>query len=509
MQFGPRARRWLAPFVLLWALAPAAQASVQSELAFHRGVIAYGEERYDEAANHFGLVLAEDPEDTTALQYMALISEATDDPGAALGYYDRALAVDPDDTEILLSRGTLLLETGQIAEAQQAFARVIELEPDNARAQLLAGMASYRAGDHEAAKPYLEKAADLDPTLRDESRYYSGLSEAMIGNMQAAAAAFNDAATQSPLSPLGQSAQNFQQRIEQPDQPPRPWQASFATGVEVDSNPRLIGDSTVGTPIPRDRETDGRVVLRPSASYRFYEDGPASVTAGYDGYLSVHFSQTLPNLWTHNAWLAGSYDLGPVRLGLRGDYAFTMIDTVDPLRHLFRINPSALIQHDDWGATLLYYQFYYEDWEKPPNPDVLDRDAFGHAPGLSQFFFLPEPFTYVRIGLRGIFLDTDGTEFEHDGVEVQFGAGYDFDHGISLGWLYEYEFRSYDNPSTFSGPPMYKRTDDQHQLTAELSKMLTAHWKLSAGTQFTWNESNVPFYDIDRYVGGVYLTYYF
>ena len=45
MRFSVRARFWLAPLVLAWVLGPAAHASVQSELAFHRGVIAYGDQR--------------------------------------------------------------------------------------------------------------------------------------------------------------------------------------------------------------------------------------------------------------------------------------------------------------------------------------------------------------------------------------------------------------------------------------------------------------------------------
>lgn len=510
MQLGPHVSRWLAPLVLALVLAPAAQASVQSELAFHRGVIAYGEERWDEATQHFDLVLAEDAEDTTALQYLALIAKAQGDATAALGYYDRAIAIDPEDTELLLARGTLLLDAAQIPEAQQAFARAIELDPDNAKAQLLAGMAAYRAGDHEGAQPYLRRAGELDPTLRDEARYYAGLSEAMLGNLQAAAGAFNDAATQSPLSPLGQSAQAFQQRIEEPGEPARRWQASLAVGVEVDSNPRFIGNSNAMVPITTSRKADGRAIVRPSASYRLVDEGAISLTAGYDGYISAHFSQNLPNVQTHNPWISGGYDFGPIRLGLRYDYAFTMIDTVDPLRHLHRLTPSALMVHDDWGATMLYYQFHAEDFRNATSSQpIFDRDAIGHAPGITHFFFLKEPFTYVRMGVQGKFLDTDGTEFKHNGVEAQFGAGYDFDHNISMAWLYRYRYRNYDNPSTLVGVPAIARRDHQHDVTAEISKMLTQHWKATLTSSFTFNESNVPFFDMDRYVSGMYLTYHF
>ena len=63
MIFRVPASRLLAPVFLCAMVAAAANASVQSELAFHRGVVAYGEDRLDEAKRQFERVLAEDAED--------------------------------------------------------------------------------------------------------------------------------------------------------------------------------------------------------------------------------------------------------------------------------------------------------------------------------------------------------------------------------------------------------------------------------------------------------------
>lgn len=525
VHFGAPQGRLLALLVLLFvALGPVAQASVQSELAFHRGVIAYGEERWDEAKQHFDRVLEEDSDDSAALHYLALIADAQDDPDAALAYYGRAIAVDPEDADVLLDRGALLLEQDRIAEARDSFQRVIELDPDNARAQLLAGMAAYRAGDHAASKPYLARAGELDPSLRDDARYYTGLSEAVLGNVDAAASAFNDAATQSPLSSIGKSAQNFAQALEQGGEPARPWRASLAAGMEFDSNPLVRGNATTNVPLLRSRNSDGRGVIRPSASYRFIDDGAFRMTAGYDGYLSFHIDANDANLQNHNPWLAGSYDLGPARLGLRYDYAFSTIDRAEPLRHLHRVTPSVTFQEGGWGATLLYYQLHVEDFlNSTSSQPVFDRDGLRHVPGITQFFFLPEPFTYVRIGVEGDFLNTDGTEFKRDAIEASFGAGYDFPYEISLAWLYQFEYRDFDNASAFSNgsvpvlfmrmPPVLgfttQRKDYEHRVTAEVSKFVTKHLEASLAMGLTFNDSNISFYDYDRYVGGAYLTYHF
>ena len=127
MTFGVWASRMLAAVSLAALVAPAAVASVQSELAFHRGVVAYGEDRLDEAKQRFEQVLAVDAEDTAALNYLGLIAQRQKDPNAAIGYFDRVLAIDPDDAETQLDRGIALMDAGRLDEADQAFARAREL----------------------------------------------------------------------------------------------------------------------------------------------------------------------------------------------------------------------------------------------------------------------------------------------------------------------------------------------------------------------------------------------
>ena len=501
---------WLAagPALLLLLAAPAL-ASVESELAFHRGVVAYGEDRLDEAQQQFEIALAEDAEDTVTLHYLALIAQKQGDPARALELYDRALASDPDDTDVQLDRGIALLEAGRLPEARAAFAGVLELEPDRARAHLFAGIAAYRMSAYKEALKHVERAGELDPSISTQSRYYAGLSEAMMGNLSNAEAAFGDVEGQSPQSPLGQSAQNLRAQVA-PAPLERRWQASLLAGMEYDSNPTVLGDVPAGT--VTGGEEDGRGVLRPSASYRLVQAEAASLTAGYDGYLSFHINETEVNLQTHSAWISGGYSLGPVRLGLRYDYAFTFIDTTDPFRHLHRVTPSLSIPEGDCGVTFISYQLHCQDFLNDLTPALkpfLDRDGTRNMAGASQFFFLPEPFSYVRIGGLADFVRTDGSEWDYNGWEASFGAGYDFPYEVSFSWLYRFFFRDYRHDSLYAEFPPEKRRDRRHVLTLELAKALTEHWVVSAGASLTWTGSNIPIYDYNRQVGGGYVTYRF
>jgi tetratricopeptide (TPR) repeat protein len=507
VHFGIRPHGLAAALALLLAWAAPALGSVQSELAFHRGVVAYGENQLDEAQRQFEIVLADDSEDTVSLHYLALIAGKRGDNAAALDLYDRALAIDPEDADIQLDRGIALLDAGRLPEARDAFAKVLELDPNRARAHLFAGIAAYRAGDWEAAKPHLDRAAELDPALRDESRYYAGLSDALLGNVEGAITAFGDAVEQSPLSPLGQSAQNFRENLQTPAQAERRWAASITSGLEYDSNPLILGDLplTVGEVNP-----DWRGVVRLNGNYRFVRREDWNLSGGYDGYWSFHSHDNQVNLQTHAPWISGGYNVGRARLGLRYDYSFTFVDTTDPFRHLHRVTPSAAFREGDWGVSYLYYQFHYQDFLRPLlDPATFDRDGYRSLVGLNQFFFLPEPFTYVRLGVVGDFLRTQGTEWSRNGVEALFGAGYDFDYGVSFGWLYRYMYRDYQHATGVPDFEGESRVDHRHVLSLDLAKAITEHWQLSLGGALSWNKSSVAFYDYDRQIGGAYVTYNF
>ena len=507
MHFGTRSRMtWLSagPALLLLLAAPAL-ASVESELAFHRGVVAYGEDQLDEAQRQFEIALAEDPEDTVTLHYLGLIAQKQGDPARALELYDRALASDPEDTDVLLDRGIALLDAGRLPEARAAFARVLELEPDRGRAHLFAGIAAYRMSAYSEALSHLERAGELDASIRTQSRYYAGLSEAFEGNLANAEVAFGDVEQQSPLSPLGQSAQNLRAQVA-PAPLERRWQAELLGGMEYDSNPTIAGD--IVSP-----EDDWRGVLRPSASYRFVQTESRLAHGRLRGLPELPHRPDGVEPPDPLALALGRLQPGPGSAGPALRLRLHLHRHHGSLPPPAPGDPVAERPEGDWGVTYVNYQFHYQDYLNDLTPEsepILDRDGTRHIVGASQFFFLPEPFTYVRLGALGDFTRTDGTEWSYDGWEASWGAGYDFPYEVSLSWLYRFFWRDYRNESAFAVPAFSeKREDRRHVFTVELAKALTEHWVVSLGGAFTWSDSNIPIYDYNRQVGGAYVTYRF
>lgn len=496
----------------LFGVAPASLASVDSELAFHRGVVAFGDGRYEEARIAFQRALDEDPEDTAAMQYLGMIAQEQGDLEAAVGHFQNVLALEPDNHDVRLDLGSALIETGDIEAARSELDQVLAAEPDNARANLFAGIAAYRAGSYQQAIERLDRAKQLDPSLAAHASYYAGLSAAFLGNFAEAEGAFSAVEEQSPLSPLSRSAESLRQQITPPAAAPqRPWTLALTAGIEWDSNPTFAGKSDPAVPGSGDQHDDFRGVFRVRGSYDLIDAQPYFLSAGYDGYLSAHHDQTEVDLQTHVGWLSGGLDYDPVRFGLRYDYAFTMIDLADKFRSLNRITPSVTYRESDWGVTQGFFQWQNADFLTGlPNP--FDRDSNRYTIGVNQFLFVA-PFTYLRVGALGEFNRADSPDFSYDGLEVSGGAAAELPFDVLFTALYRFLYRDYRSVNAFPtewGTSIFRaRRDTISRLTVEFARPIGEHFEASIAGSFDFNDSNIDLYDYNRSVVGAYLSYLF
>lgn len=505
------------------AALPAA-ASVDSELAFHRGVVAFGDERYDDARVAFEKVLAEDPEDAAAIQYLGLIAQEQGDPDGAIGHYQRALALEPDNTDVRGDLASALLEAGRIDEARAAVDTVLAARPDDARANLFGGIAAYRAAEYEKAIAFLDRAKRLDPSLAPHATYYAGLSAAFLGDFGAAEGAFSAVEEQSPLSPLSRSAESLRRQITPGKvEEERPWSLALTAGTEWDSNPTFAGKHNPAVPGSGNQKDDVRGVFRVRGSYQLVDWERVSLTAGYDGYLSLHHKTDNVDLQTHVGWLSGVLDRDPLRFGLRYDYAYTMIRLSHKFRSLHRITPSATYRQSDWGVAQAFFQWQNADFLRhianpiPGDGNPLDRDSNRYTIGINQFFFLPDylppQITYLRVGALGEMNRADSADFSYDGCEISAGAAADLLFGVQFTMLYRFMYRDYRSvnffPTEFPAGPQRPREDFLHRASVQFTKPIGEHFELSVAVDVDHSDSNVDIYDHNRQVVGSYLSYRF
>jgi tetratricopeptide (TPR) repeat protein len=487
--------------VLLWLVLSTtpALASVEAELAFHRGVVAFGEESYETARKEFEIVLAEDPGDAVALQYLGMIDQAEGNDAGAIEKLTASVEADAENTDARVDLAAILIKVGRTTEADAQLRMALEIEPDRADARLYLGIIAYRQRSYRAAIGHLKQAKELDPDLEVEANYYLGLAEAFSGDLEASAGAFGVVEQTEPNHPLGRSAASLSRQVK--DAKKRIWALGLTGGLEYDSNITVTGDGAL-------QESDGRGVIRLQGDVRAIDKKRGNLDFGYDGYLGLYFHETEFSQQTHLLWTAGSVLVGPVRLSARYDYAFTMLDLTEKFRQLHRLTPAASVPTGSWGVAQVYYQFLYLDYLQPVTDPAFLRDGPSHSVGANEFIFLPEPFSYARLGARFIRYQPDGTEFAYKGFELSAGGGVQLPWESQLSLVYVFQHRKYDDHSVVD-PFRRKRHDDSHLLTAEWAVPLGRHFTVSVAGSFTFNGSNIQPFDFNRQIVGTYVSYAF
>jgi tetratricopeptide (TPR) repeat protein len=483
----------------LWLLTSAPViAGVEAELAFHRGVAAFGRGDNAAARRDFEIVVKEDPDDSAAWHYLGMIDQAEGFDEAAVENLERAVEADPENTDARVDLAASLIKLGRIRDARLLLDQVLTEEPDRADAQLYAGIIAYRERSYREAVERLQNASELDPDLELEASYYLGLAQAFSGDLDASAGAFSVVEQTEPNHPLGRSAAELRNQV-RPKR--RIWALALTGGLEYDSNISVTGDAAL-------EKDDGRGVIRVQGMVRPVDTKRGTLDFGYDGYMGLYFHESELSQMTHLVWTAGSLAIGPVRLQARYDYAYTTLDLTSSFRQLHRVTAGIAIPTGTWGVAQLYYQFQDFDYMQRVIDPAFDRDGPDHSIGANEFFFLPEPFSYARLGARIFRYRPDGTEFAHDGLEVSTGGEMALPWEFGLQLLYVYQLRDYEYRSVVD-PLGRRRQDNGHLLVVELSHHIWAGLSLSVAGSFTFNGSNIRVFDFDRQIIGSYLRYEF
>ncbi len=157
--------------------------ALKSAIALHRsGKIAEAEAAYQ-------AILADEPEDAGALQFLGVLRHQQGDHSAALELVRRAVALAPDNAEAVNNLGNILLETGAEAEAEAAYRTALRLSPDFADGYNNLGLTVEMLGRLDEAEKALERAIELAPR-RAEFHHNMGLLLRRRGELMQAIAAF-------------------------------------------------------------------------------------------------------------------------------------------------------------------------------------------------------------------------------------------------------------------------------------------------------------------------------
>ncbi|MDE6348853.1 MAG: tetratricopeptide repeat protein [Bacteroides sp.] len=120
-------------------------------------------QQYKEATEDIDAILAQDPEDESALLLRGKIEETTGDLDMTEHYYRRVTELNPFNEQAFLYLGQLYITRKKMTEAIELFTEAIELNPNFAEAYHERGRAKLLNGDKEGSMEDMRKGLELNP----------------------------------------------------------------------------------------------------------------------------------------------------------------------------------------------------------------------------------------------------------------------------------------------------------------------------------------------------------
>lgn len=505
------------------ALAAPALASVQSQVHYARGLLAFNKGQWEQAFTLFDQAVKADPNDAWSVYYRGLAQGKRGMPTAAIADMENALALQPGLPHAALDLGIAYLEAGRASEAKTWLERAYKEGSERHVSALFLGVAAYRLGQNTEATKYLTEAQN-DPEVRSSARYYNGL--ALIRQRRGAAARseLEKVTKEHPGGEMAIAARPY--LADEIDASPgfggggtdKPWSVFAKLALEYDSNviagpsddPPLRANPKP-TPLPGStkdltREGDGRAVFAAGGSYRLVDNDLWSLSMGGEARSSVHFSLSEFDLLAFPLWMEVASHWGDVRYGLAGEWHYYLLD-YESFYQEGLVTPWVAFPEAEGLQGQVYYTFRGRDFfEKPYNPG---RDGYNHAVGIRQQADLESLGLTLTGGLQYDKEDTVsngpmGREFQYSGYQFDIGAGYAILESLRVHTSYLFRLEDYDHPNSFAGAPNsqfeFRRHDNAHFFLAGGEYAVTENVALTADFLAVINGSNIENFEYDRFI---------
>lgn len=510
--------------VLVWASAAAATVDPEHyDLNLAKGLVAFGEGRYESAVSLFSKALEAKPGDPEATYYLGQSLVRAKKYEAAEEVFRKLLEAEPASGRALLGLGIVRYNRDQYAEALASLAAAEKGLPDDPLVHYYQGLVYHKLEAFEQSPERFHRAMTLSPDLAPSAHYYSGVGYYRRGDLAKAKAEFEAVLAEQPGSELAQSAEEFLSlTTEVPAAVPRRWNLNFTVSAEWDSNVVLlpVGTSPPGGASGISQQADYRTVLFGSGEYRLIQTERWLAGVSYGTYQSFHRTLSGFDVEDNSPTAYVQHQTGPLRVSAQYIFNYTLVGRSP---YLFAHAAQTLLTLGEGGSWLTQVQLRYQnkDFQHGRFPLNSARDGKNWLAGVTQYWLFAEKTGSVRVGYL---YDTDRTggghpasvsglagtalnsDWAYEGHRVLAGLALPQIWTVKTDLAFSYYRQNYDNPNSFSADGLTRRRDRILSFTGVLSRPLTENLSMALQYAYTRDQTNVDVFDWNRSVYSFALT---
>jgi tetratricopeptide (TPR) repeat protein len=512
--------RGLVALALILAAATAgwpAQAP-EADVFVARAILAYDEQRYEEALAELRRALQLAPDHVDALYYTGLTLFALGRTNEAIASFEQALQRQPDDDAILFQLGLAHLSRGDYDQAQPFLERAFAINPKRDSLGYYVGLLRYHRRDYPGAVQAFRQGEASSPEIQQLARLYSGLALAGLGQPEGITRELEEALRIQPASPLTGPAERLRQAVVAARERERRFHAELRLGGFYDDNvPVVPGASTQDfiKALRAGKRASWGELAAARLDYSLYRRPGFDTTLTYSFFTNYNNDLPAFNLVGNLVGITGTYSgtlAGlPFYLSLPYTYDF-FFQGGDPYVQRHIVGPWASLAEGHYNLTTVQARYTYKDfYEKPIVLPEDNRDANNWMLGFSHLFRFQRDRHLLRFGYQFDVENAKGSNLSYNGHRVVAGAQYTLPWGgVRLNYDFDVHLRSYRHNHTTlppDAPNTTRRSDTEYTHVVSLTVPLP--WSLAFVLQYqrTWDESNLDLFSYTRNVVFSFLVW--
>lgn len=397
----------------LWLFVlPAAGQGVDNEEAYElsltKGLVEFGDERYEQAAVFFADAMKAKPGDPEAGYHLGQTLLRLKKFEAAEAIFQQVLQAEPGAGRARLGLGIAQYHRARYREALASFNAAETIMPDDPLVYYYQGLTYHELEEFAQSPPRFLRAMTLSPDLAPIAQYYSGVAYYRRGVLDEARTSFESAIALQPESDHARSARELLAQVARPaPEGRRRWSLNANVGMEYDTNVVLLpgGTQPPGGSTGISGQADYRSVLSASGEFRAIQTDTWAVGASYGVYQTFHAKLHGFDIEDHSPTFYIRRQAGP--LGISGQYIYncTLVG-----RSPYLISHTAqtvlTLTESSWTFTQVQLRYQNKDFQDGRFPLNSARDGKNWLAGVTQYVLFADKQGRARVGYT---FDTDNT----------------------------------------------------------------------------------------------------